>query len=50
MARLKKILYKKICLRMPVTILNDLAKYSSKRYADFMRENSKIIYIVINCS
>jgi len=49
MARLKNALYTKIGSRMPAATLTELAKYSSERYADFMRENSKIICIVINC-
>jgi len=41
MARLKNVLYGKI--GMPAATLTELVKYSSERYADFMRENSKII-------
>jgi len=48
MARLKNALYTKIGSRMPADTLTELIKYSSKRYADFMRENSKIICIVIS--
>jgi len=49
MARLKNVLYTKIGSRMPAVTLTELVKYSSERYADFMRENSKIICIVVNC-
>jgi len=41
MARLKNALYGRIGFRMPADTLTELVKYSSERYADFMRENSK---------
>jgi len=33
---------------MPAAILTELVKYSSERYADFLRENSKLIcYLIV---
>jgi len=46
LAKLKDALYKRIGSRMPAATLTELVKYSSERYADFMRENSKQFMIV----
>jgi len=41
MEQMKNILYEKMSLQVPDVILPELARYSSERYADFIRENSK---------
>jgi len=43
MAELKDTLYEKICSNKPADTLTKLVKYSSKRYADFLRKNGKIL-------